>query len=233
MAPLFFGTHLPETLTSCRYYAGELMESWRQQFLGLEAVPATLTSAEIEFFFAPTEQDQAFVGNRRRPLTRLGLILQIGFLRMTGRPLATVERLPAAVLSCAAAYAGLPAPRIATLRSIYRRRTTLFEHQRVAAQALGFRAASEHVMRKLTTHLRREAAVQLDRGDLVRECRLWLYDRHYVLPGTRTLEEMAAAAQLHALETLAEGIQAKIGSDVTSAWASQLSGPGCDREKPF
>ncbi|WP_416153205.1 DUF4158 domain-containing protein [Thalassobaculum sp. OXR-137] len=76
------------------------MESWRQQFLGLDAVPASLTLAEIEFFFAPTEQDQAFVGNRRRPLTRLGLILQIGFLRLTGRPLSAFERLPAAVLSC-------------------------------------------------------------------------------------------------------------------------------------
>ena len=200
------------------------MESWRQQFLGLDAVPASLTLAEIEFFFAPTEQDRAFVGNRRRPLTRLGLILQIGFLRLTGRPLSAFERLPAAVLSCAAAYAGLPAPQIATLRSIYRRRTTLFEHQVVAAQALGFRSASEHVMRKLTTHLRREAALQLDRGNLVRESRIWLYDRHYILPGTRTLEEMAAAAQLHALETLADGIQATIGSDATNAWANQLSG---------
>lgn len=37
------------------------MESWRQQFLGLEAVPTTLTPAEIEFFFAPTEQDRSFV----------------------------------------------------------------------------------------------------------------------------------------------------------------------------
>ncbi|MEQ9152786.1 MAG: DUF4158 domain-containing protein [Nitratireductor sp.] len=202
------------------------MESWRQQFLGLDAVPASLTPAEIEFFFAPTEQDRSFVGVRRRPLARLGLILQIGFLRMTGRSLAAFERLPPAVLSCAAAHAGLPAPRIATLRSIYRRRTTLFEHQLVATEALGFRPASEHVMRKLITHLRREAAVQLDRGDLVRESRVWLYDRQYVLPGTRTLEEMAAAAQFHALETLAEGIRATVGSDEAAAWASQLSGAG-------
>src|SRR3546814_16841306 len=37
---------------------------------------------------------------------------------------------------------------------------------------------------------------------------------------------MAAAAQLHALETLAEGIRATVGPDVTAAWASQLSGAG-------
>jgi hypothetical protein len=58
---------------------GWAMESWRRQYLGLESVPAALTSAEIEFFFAPGEQARRLIGNRRRPLTRLGLILQIGF----------------------------------------------------------------------------------------------------------------------------------------------------------
>jgi hypothetical protein len=202
------------------------MESWRQQFLGLDVVPASLTPAEIEYFFAPTDQERSLVNERRRSLTRLGLILQIGFLRMTGRSLAAFERLPPAVLSCAAAHAGMPAPQIATLRSIYRRRTTLFEHQLIAAEALGFRPASEHVVRKLTAHLRREAAVQLDRGDLVREARIWLDDNRYLLPGARALEEMAAAAQLHALEVLAAGIRAAVGQEVTGAWASQLSGGG-------
>ena len=215
------------TLGSIAYTGAEwAMESWRHQFLGLETIPASPTPAEIEFFFAPTEQERSFIGDRRRPLTRLGLILQIGFLRMTGRPLAALERLPAAVLSCAAAHAGMPAPRIATLRSIYRRRMTLFGHQRIAAEALGFRAPSEHAMRKLTAHLRREAAVQLDRSDLHREARLWLYDRRYVLPGTRSLEEMAAAAQTHALEALATGIRLAVGPNVTGGWASQLSGAG-------
>ena len=199
------------------------MESWRQQFLGLDAVPASLTPAEIEHFFAPTDQERSLVNERRRSLTRLGLILQIGFLRMTGRSLAALERLPPAVLSCAAAHAGIPAPRIATLRSIYRRRTTLSEHQLIAAEALGFRPASEHVVRKLKAHLRREAAVQLDRGDVVREARIWLYDRRYLLPGARSLEEMAAAAQQHALEVLAAGIHAAVGKEVTGAWATHTN----------
>ncbi|MCR9178512.1 MAG: Tn3 family transposase [Alphaproteobacteria bacterium] len=204
------------------------MESWRRQYLGLESVPAALTSAEIEFFFAPGEQARWLIGNRRRPLTRLGLILQIGFLRMTGRPLALFERLPAAVLACAAAHAGMSAPRIATLRSIYRRRMTLFQHQRIAAEAIGFRVLGEHATRKLTAHLRRQATIQLERDDLVQDARIWLYDRQYVLPGIRPLEEMAAAAQLNALEALASSIRNAVGPDVSAAWADQLSdrGPG-------
>jgi hypothetical protein len=200
------------------------MESWRRQYLGLEALPASLTSAEIEFFFTPTEQDRVFVSNRRRPLTRLGLILQIGFLRMTGRPLALFERLPAAVLACAADHAGLSAPRIATLRSIYRRRMTLFQHQRIAAEALGFQTLPEHAARKLTAYLRRQANTQLERTDLVQDARIWLYDRRYILPGARRLEEVATAAQLHALERLAALIRDAVGQDMTDAWTTKLSG---------
>lgn len=202
------------------------MESWRRQYLGLETVSPSLTSAEIEFFFAPSEQERTFIGTRRRPLTRFGLILQIGFLRMTGRPLAQFERLPAAVLACAAAHAGMPAPRIATLRSIYRRRMTLFQHQRIAADAIGFQVLGEHAARKLTAHLRRQATTQLERDDLVQDARVWLYDRRYILPGTRPLEEMAASAQLHALDALARSIRTAVGLDVSGAWVDQLSDRG-------
>src|SRR3546814_7689831 len=103
---------------------------------------------------------------------------------------------------------------------------TLFQHQRIALDALGFQELPEQAARKLTAHLRRQANTQFERADLVQDARIWLYDRQYVLPGSRTLEEMAAAAQLHALETLAEGTRATVGPDVTAPWASQLSGAG-------
>jgi hypothetical protein len=32
------------------------MESWRQQYIGLESVLPSLTDAEIDFFFAPSKQ---------------------------------------------------------------------------------------------------------------------------------------------------------------------------------
>lgn len=115
------------------------------------------------------------------------MILHIDFFRMSGRPLSAVERLPAEVLAFAAALAGMPAPRIATLRSIYRRRMTLFEHQQIAANALGFKPLADHPTRRLTAFLRREAIAQINRDVLIREARLWLYDHGYVLPGSRPL----------------------------------------------
>ena len=98
------------------------MESWREQYLGVDAAPTSLTQAEIAFFFEPTEQTLPFVASRRRPLTRLGLLLHTGFLRLTGGPLEAFERIPPAILEFVADHAGIPAPQIATRRAIYRRR---------------------------------------------------------------------------------------------------------------
>lgn len=202
------------------------MESWREQYLGVDALPASLTRAEVAFFFEPTEQTLPFVETRRRPLTRLGLLLHIGFLRMTGRPLAALERIPSVILEFVADHAGVPAPQIATLRAIYRRRMTLFAHQRLAAEAIGWRTAEDGVLRMLTAFLRRQAETEISRPDLVRQARRWLYDRSYVLPGERLLERMAATAQDYVLDGLKSEIEGAVGAEIAASWAASLSGAG-------
>ncbi|KKW89675.1 DUF4158 domain-containing protein, partial [Sphingobium chungbukense] len=195
------------------------MESWREQYLGVDALPTSLTHAQIEYFFQPAEHMLPYVSSRRRPLTSLGLLLHIGFLRMTGRPLAAFERIPPGILEFVANHAGIPAPQIATLRAIYRRRMTLFAHQRLAAEAIGWRSAEDGVLRMLTAFLRRQAETQISRPDLIRQARRWLYDRSYVLPGARLLERLAAAAQDHALEGLRSEIEAAVGAELTGSWS--------------
>ena len=196
------------------------MESWRRSYLGCETLPASLTETEIAWFFGLDDQTRPVVDARRRSLTRLGLTLHIGFLRLSGRPLS------AGVLAFAATQAGMPAPRIATLRSIYRRRMTLFEHQRIAAEALGFKPLVDHPTRRLTAFLRREATAQISRDALVREARLWLYDHGYVLPSARPLEAMAASAQVHGLDELRRAITASVSAAMATTWVAELSGAG-------
>ncbi|MFY7837978.1 MAG: DUF4158 domain-containing protein [Novosphingobium sp.] len=200
------------------------MESWREQYLGVDSLPASLTQAEVAFFFKPIEQTLPFVETRRRPLTRLGLLLHIGFLRMTGRPLAAFDRIPPVILEFVADHAGVPAPQIATLRAIYRRRMSLFEHQRLAAEAIGWRTAEDGVLRMLTAFLRRQAETEISRPDLVRQARRWLYDRSYILPGERLLERMAAIAQDYVLDGLKSEIEGAVGAEIAPSWAASLSG---------
>ena len=142
---------------------------------------------------------------------------------MTGRPLAGFERIPPGILEFVANHAGIPAPQIATLRAIYRRRMTLFAHQRLAAEAIGWRSAEDGVLRMLTAFLRCQAETQISRPDLIRQARRWLYDRSYVLPGARLLERLAAAAQDHALEGLRSEIEAAVGAELTGSW-SEVAG---------
>ena len=150
----------------------------------------------------------------------------IGFLRMSGRHLPALERVPSSVLAYAAAQVGVAAPQLATLRAIYRRRPTLFEHQRLAGVAIGFRAAGEAQLRMLTAYLRRQAESELAREQLVAAARRWLYGHAFLIPADRSVETMAARAQDHVLGELKAAIEASVGSEIAAGWAAKLSGNG-------
>jgi Domain of unknown function (DUF4158) len=66
------------------------------------------------------------------------LALQIGFLRTTGRLLEAVRIVPPALWPHLGEQLGVAAPDLASLRSMDQRRRTLFEHQEVACETLGF-----------------------------------------------------------------------------------------------
>jgi hypothetical protein len=51
---------------------------------------------------------------------------------------------------------GIDAPEIASLRAMYGRNRTLFDHQQVACTTLGFRWMSKHQRRALVRELRNE-----------------------------------------------------------------------------
>src|SRR5512134_3430631 len=111
------------------------MSRWEQRYLGHERFPETLATLEIEHFFTLRENELALVRERRSAFNRLALALQIGFLKMTGGTLNSVEIIPAAVLDHLGHQLACPPPRIASIRAFYRRRT-LFDHQAAAIRVL-------------------------------------------------------------------------------------------------
>ncbi|MGA8379544.1 MAG: hypothetical protein WB710_00260, partial [Stellaceae bacterium] len=80
--------------------------------------------------------------------------------------------IPPGVLEHLGRQLGCAPPRIASIRALYRRRRTLFEHQAEALAALGRTEPSEHSERGLVAHPRREAAagVRQCRADGARRC---------------------------------------------------------------
>src|SRR5271154_2653176 len=114
------------------------MLAWHVPYLGWRRLPDDVSEFEIIHFFTLKSAERSAVLTRYRQPLRLGAALQIGFLRMCGRPLDVVQRVPAALLQHLGEQLDIPAPTIATLRALYlKRRRTLYEHQLWAIEFLG------------------------------------------------------------------------------------------------
>lgn len=76
---------------------------------------------------------------RRGDSLKLGLALNLGFLRMTARPLNRGRAVPAVLLRHLGQLLDIAPPDLASLRALYARGRTLFDHQNQACEALGCR----------------------------------------------------------------------------------------------
>ena len=109
-----------------------------RHFLGRRHLPCEVTAFEIEVFFQFSAEEARIIEERRRPGLKLGLALQIGFLRMSGSLLDAVRMVPPVLWRHLGARFGVAAPDLASLRAMYRRAPTLIEDQQIACDALGF-----------------------------------------------------------------------------------------------
>lgn len=88
---------------------------------GLKRLPRDLTSFEIEAFFNFSAAERRVIEERRGPELKLGLALQIGFLRMSGRLLEAVRIVPPLLWRHLGEQFAVAAPDLASLRAMYRR----------------------------------------------------------------------------------------------------------------
>ena len=119
------------------------MQVWHATFLGRRRLPRELAGFELEAFFTFAVAERQAIVERRQPALNLGLALQTGFLRMTGRPLAAVGAVPPALWRHLGAQLAVTAPDLASLRVMYRRLSTFYEHQQLACEVLDFRGPTE------------------------------------------------------------------------------------------
>ncbi|HTP29461.1 MAG TPA: DUF4158 domain-containing protein [Anaeromyxobacteraceae bacterium] len=99
--------------------------------------------SNIEAFFTFFEAERRVIDERRRPELKLGLALQMGFLKMSGRLLDGVGAVPPALWRHLGAQFELTTPDLASLRVMYRRPRTLFQRQELARTTLGFPELTE------------------------------------------------------------------------------------------
>ena len=205
------------------------MLAWHVPFLGWQRLPADLSEFEIAHFFTLTAPDLRAVRSRYKKSLRLGAALQLGFLAMCGRPLRVFQRVPADLLRHLGKQLRMPAPDIATLRSIYRRRrSTLFEHRAWAMSHLGMRRLQASDAANVTGLLSDVVRSGVFGDQLLTAARRILYEQRIVIPGRRRLADLARVAML-AVETEAVVIiERDIPAETRADWEEALARPRLD-----
>ena len=201
------------------------MNRWQATFLGLKQLPRELSGFEIEAFFTFTVTERELIEKRRRPALKLGLALQIGFLRMSGRVLDAVRIVPSALWRHLGDQFGVQAPDLASLRAMYRRHRMLYEHQELACTALGFHPLTEARRRALVYALREELTVTLDRMRLLAFGRQWLYERKLLVMREKDLRAIISAAIRQFEAKFVKAIRADAGPAWVERWQQALVKP--------
>jgi TnpA family transposase len=204
------------------------MNDWHTTCLGLKRLPRELTAFEIEAFFNFSPAERRAIEERRRPELMLGLALQIGFLRMSGRLLEAIRVVPPALWHHLGQQFNVAAPDLASLRAMYRRRRTLFEHQDVACTVLDFHPLTEAQRRALVRVLRDELSRTTDRQRLLGFARRWLYQHRLLIPRERDLRVMIRRAVRSHESALAQSIQGTVAPLLLAEWYATLTRPRPD-----
>jgi hypothetical protein len=202
------------------------MNDWQSTYLGRGALPRDLSGFEIEAFFTYSESERRVIDDERRsPALKLALALQIGFLRMTGCLLEALRMVPPALWRHLGAQFEIDAPDLASLRTMYRRRRTLFEQQDLACSVLGFHDVTEAQRRALVRAINAELSRTSDRQRLLQFARRWLYDHKQIIPRERELRGYIAKAIRQHEATLVSEIVGAIDPDLLAQWKRTITQP--------
>lgn len=99
--------------------------------IGERAFSNPLNELEIDVFFTLSVDEITAICDRRGEPNRLGLALHLCVVKMTGRAALSTKLVPHVVLVHVADQLDVPPPNLASLRSLYRDRSTLFRHRKL------------------------------------------------------------------------------------------------------
>lgn len=170
------------------------MSTYQRRFVGVEQLPRHLSEFDVEQFFRLLPADIIAIRDRFRADRRLGPALQLVFLRAAGRPLDRFSAAPKNLLRHLSAELNLSSTSIASLRSLYARRATLYEHQKWARTHADLDFPDEGESAKLRIALAEFAKDAASVDELVQQGMNWLYDRKLLIPADRLLRDWSRTA---------------------------------------
>lgn len=186
--------------------------TFAHRYVGADSLPARLSEFDVEQYFTLTKADVSALCERFRADRRVPAAILLLHLRTSGRPLDRVAVVPRNLLRTVSDALGAPKLTIASLRSLYQRRPTLYEHQRWAKDYLGLQDLDD----TKTVELQELLAVASDQAahldDLIGTARTWLYERRILIPGFRRLADWARDAFAVAESRMLAAIWTAVGA---------------------
>lgn len=181
------------------------MHSWHSTYLGLKDLPREISAFELQTFFTYSRAEREVIGARYGVQHKLGLALHLGFLRLSGCSLKSIRVVPASLWAHLGKELGVKPPEIASLKSMYGRGRTLFDHQQLAQEALGFHWMTEHQRRAFVRALRDEVTRRSDKDQLLTFARRWLYDHKLLIEHGRQSTRQATESGVPGARTIVRG----------------------------
>jgi len=200
----------------------QTIHRWQHQYIGIDTMPRTLSVIELQAFFTFSEAELDALATRRKGGLRTAAAIQLGFLKMSGCPLADLEAIPLRLLRHVASQLDVPPVAIATLRSLYQRSKTRYEQQWWAMGLLGFRKAQKPAFDKLGAYLAVEAPGAASVDVLIARARVWLYQHKYIGAPLAELRALATRAMASSEEALLNHIHAQVHPTAIGHWMSKV-----------
>jgi Domain of unknown function (DUF4158) len=165
------------------------MHDWQLAYLGRHTFPTELTNFELRQTFTFDAVEREDIRKAFRSRLRIGAAPQLGFLRLTGTTLSSIEYVPAAVLRHLGSQFAVPTPDLATLRALYKRKMTRVAHQSWAIEYGGFRVLDTRGEELLIAFVRERTHGSIARPRLEQYARAWLHRNSYLMPPDRWLSD--------------------------------------------
>ncbi|MEO7324962.1 MAG: Tn3 family transposase [Dokdonella sp.] len=193
------------------------MSGYQSRFIGLERLPKNLSAFDVDLYFRLStdllqEVDRYARTDRHAgaDIRKIALAAQLVFLRATGRSLDQVSQLPKELLRSLGETLKVATPMIASLKAIYKRSRTLYDHQRWAREQLGLSDLDDTHRETLVDVLRAQASEVPSVDDLVHTAKVWLFEKQILIPGARVMFDLARAAFVHIEKEAAAIIQKNV-----------------------
>ena len=145
-----------------------------------------LSDFELRQWFTFGVRERRVIRKEFRSRHWIGVALQSGFVAMTGTTLRSLEYVPAILLRHLGRQFVQKAPDLATLRTLYRRSQTLYEHQRWAIEFMGLRKFDENAEKRLSVYIGERTEASLTRNRLEQMGHEWLFQSYSEMPGIRS-----------------------------------------------